>query len=156
MTLVTMSPEAACSGLAPDGFETLEHDRERACIADHGRKHADGYRLDERSPIVAESSAYGRDSRGRGLELLSGSRSSFRQPPQIERRVGRFFRRHRLRRADDALGGGVVAGFVDRLDHGELAVAKAEGREGARRRIAAHDPCVTPCARPAIISFRSP
>jgi hypothetical protein len=33
-------------GAAPDGFETLEHDRKRACIADHGCKHADGYRLD--------------------------------------------------------------------------------------------------------------
>jgi hypothetical protein len=31
--------------------------------------------------------------------------------------LGRFFRRQRLGRADDALGGGVVAGFVDRFDH---------------------------------------
>jgi hypothetical protein len=36
-------------GAAPDGFETLEHDRKSTCIADHGRKHADGYRLDERN-----------------------------------------------------------------------------------------------------------
>ena len=46
ITLVTIRPEAACFGAAPDGFETLEHDRKRACIADHGCKHADGYRLD--------------------------------------------------------------------------------------------------------------
>ena len=42
----------------------------------------------------------------------------------------------------DALGGGVVAGAVDRFDHRKLAVAKAEGRERPRRRIAAHDPLV--------------
>ena len=50
-----------------------------------------------------------------------------RQSPQIECRVGRFFRRQRLRRADDALGGGVVAGAVDRFDHCKFAVAEAEG-----------------------------
>jgi hypothetical protein len=65
-----------------------------------------------------------------------------RQAPQIERRSGRFFWRHRLRRADDALGGSVVAGAIDRFHRREFAVAKAEGRERVRRRIAAHDPLV--------------
>jgi hypothetical protein len=51
-------------------------------------------------------------------------------------------RRQRLRRADDALGGGVVAGAIDRFHHRKFAFAKAEGRERPRRRIAAHDPLV--------------
>ncbi len=42
-------PGGRLRGTRPHGFETLEHDRERACIADHGRKHADGHRLDERN-----------------------------------------------------------------------------------------------------------
>jgi hypothetical protein len=33
-------------------------------------------------------------------------------------------------------------GAVDRFDHRELALTKADGRERARRRIAAHDPLV--------------
>jgi hypothetical protein len=53
-----------------------------------------------------------------------------------------LFRRQRLGRADDALGGGVVAGAVDRFDHNQLAVAEAEGREGAGRGIAAHHPFI--------------
>ena len=36
----------------------------------------------------------------------------------------------------------MVAGAVDGFDHGELAGAETEGRERARRRIAAHDPLV--------------
>jgi hypothetical protein len=36
----------------------------------------------------------------------------------------------------------VVAGAIDRFDHREFAVAKAEGRERPRRRIAARDPLV--------------
>jgi hypothetical protein len=51
----------------------------------------------------------------------------FCQAPQIERRVGRFFWGQRLGRADDALGGGVVAGAVDGLDDREFAAAEAEG-----------------------------
>jgi hypothetical protein len=61
------------------------------------------------------------------LARTVGRRLPLRQPPQIERRIGRFFRGQRLRRADDALGGGVVARAVDRFHHRELAVAEAEG-----------------------------
>ena len=65
-----------------------------------------------------------------------------RQLPQIEPRVRRLLRRKRRSRADDAPRGHVVGAAVDGLDHRELAVAETEGRESARRGIAAHHPAV--------------
>jgi hypothetical protein len=55
--------------------------------------------------VIPSSRKLGGGARARSLPL--------RQSPQVERRIGRFFRRQRFRRADDALGGGVVAGLVD-------------------------------------------
>jgi hypothetical protein len=80
----------------------------------------------------------------RTQRFVTAERLSFRQPAQIERRIGRLFRRERVRRADDALGGCAVVRAIDRFDHRELAIAEAEGRERARRGIAAHDPMVDP------------
>jgi hypothetical protein len=59
----------------------------------------------------------GHDKRQFGLiARFSGvaERLPLRQPPQIERGIGGFFRRYRLGRADDPLGGRRVAGAVDR------------------------------------------
>jgi hypothetical protein len=69
---------------------------------------------------ILRISGYMTDTKSRKVRARH-SLSPLRQSTQIKRKVRRLFRRQRLGRADDALGGGVVAGAVDGFDDRELA-----------------------------------